>query len=288
MKFDKRRKYYLILDCETATLPFVSEYSPRNKKKIAIAKPLIYDIGWQIIDNKGRLYKKESFLITEIFSCPAVFNTAYYKEKRPIYLEKLKNNEIILNSWENVKQILIEDLQHVEAIGAYNSMFDYKKAIPFTDLYIEKLYSPDYYKWEYMQKLNCDAIINDLEYEKTKEFDAFNFTLDDVTYPLFDLWGLSVKYLLNNEKFKKFAYENKLYTNSEKYFSTTAETTYRFLMNDIDFIESHTAIDDVIIESNIFAEVHKKSKGKWERGIIYFPFRILGTIEEFILKEELL
>lgn len=68
-KFDKRRKYYMILDCETATLPFVSEIeSPENKKKIAIAKPLIYDIGYQIIDINGNIYKRVSCLISEVFS----------------------------------------------------------------------------------------------------------------------------------------------------------------------------------------------------------------------------
>ena len=45
-------------------------------------------------------------------------------------------------------EIFIDDLQKVDAVGAYNSMFDFKKAIPFTELYINKLYSPNYYDWE--------------------------------------------------------------------------------------------------------------------------------------------
>ena len=203
MKFDKRRKYYLILDCETATLPFASEYSPCNKKKISLMFPLIYDIGWQIIDNKGNIYKKEAFLIVETFSCPTVVNTAYYREKRPLYIEKLKKEEIKLEGWEKVKQILIDDLQHVEAIRAYNAMFDYKKAIHFTDLYIQKLQSPDYYKWEHIQKKIIENIINGIEYVRKNDFDEYNLILDGIKYPIFDLWGLSVKYLLNNKKFKR-------------------------------------------------------------------------------------
>ena len=34
----------------------------------------------------------------------------------------------------------------------------------------------------------------------------------------------------------------------------TAEIIYRFLTNDLDFTESHTGLEDVEIESKIFAE----------------------------------
>ena len=84
-ELDRRRKYYLILDCETATLPYAAKFtSPKEKQRVCIAKPLIYDIGWTVVDKKGNIYKKKSFLISEIFSVPSVFNTAYYAEKRPI------------------------------------------------------------------------------------------------------------------------------------------------------------------------------------------------------------
>ena len=53
-KFDRRRKYYVVLDCETATLPYASNLPENLKKQIAIAKPLIYDLGWTIVDKKER------------------------------------------------------------------------------------------------------------------------------------------------------------------------------------------------------------------------------------------
>lgn len=82
------------------------------------------------------------------FSVPQVFNTAYYSDKRPIYLEKIANGEIEVVNWKTATEYLEYDLQVVESVGAYNSMFDYKKAIPFTELYINMLYSPQYYEWE--------------------------------------------------------------------------------------------------------------------------------------------
>ena len=277
MKLDRRRKYYMVLDCETATLPFAQNFEGEIKKKIAIAKPLIYDFAWQIIDNKGRVYVKRSFLITEIFSVPSVFNTAYYASKRPIYLERLAKGEISLMSWIEASKIFEEDLQLVEAVGAYNSMFDFKKAIPFTELYISKLYSPDFYDWEAMQNNICRGIAAGEKWG-SKEFDPDNFKYRGNVYPLFDLWGLSATHILNCDEYREQAIRNRWITASKKYFSTTAENCYRFINQDYDFEEAHTALEDAEIESEIFALIHKVTKGKWEMGIIYFPFRILGRI----------
>ena len=51
---------------------------------------------------------------------------------------------------------MIEDMKNCDAVGAYNSMFDFKKAIPFTELYVNKLYSNDFYDWEKMQNHSCE------------------------------------------------------------------------------------------------------------------------------------
>ena len=156
-KYDRRRKYYMVLDCETATLPCASKYTEEERKAIALTKPLIYDLGWQVVDYQGRVYAKKNFLISEIFSVPAVFDTAYYAEKRPIYLEKLRNKEIMLTDWQTAMTAFVADLEMVEAVGAYNSMFDFKKAIPFTELYINKLYSADFHNWLKWQEKSCEC-----------------------------------------------------------------------------------------------------------------------------------
>ena len=278
-KLDRRRKYYIVLDCETATLPFAATLPENLKKKVAIAKPLIYDLGWQIIDGQGRVYKRQSFLISEIFSVPAIFNTAYYASKRPMYLERLAKGETTLTTWNNAVNELIEDMAAVEAVGAYNSMFDFKKAIPFTDLYISKLYSPDFYQWEEWQNKICTEIASGTRWESNKEFEPDIFRFRNVEYPLFDLWGLSAKHILNCDEYKEMCIENGWLTESGKYYKTSAETAFRFVTGQADFDERHMAIDDSIIESILFAEIAKRTKRKFEMGIIYFPFRILGRVQ---------
>ena len=161
-------------------------------------------------------------------------------------------------------------------------MFDFKKAIPFTELYINQLYSADFHKWLKFQNECCERIVNNTVIGNNKEFDPDVFRFRGKEHPLFDLWGLSCEYLLNNDDYKGACLRNGWQTESGKYFKTSAETTYRFITGQIDFDEAHTAIDDADIESEIFALIVKKAKNKVDIGIEYFPFRTLGTVKKFI------
>ena len=282
-KYDKRRKYYIVLDCETATLPEAINYDGEERKNIAIAKPLIYDLGWKVIDAQGRTYARKNYLISEIFSVPAIFDTAYYASKRCIYLEKLEKGEIILTDWKTASAELVEDMDACVAVGAYNSMFDYKKAIPFTDLYISKLYSPDFHDWLNYQNKKLPWLATGHHNENPNGFDETIFRFRGKEYPLFDLWGLSCRHIRNCDEYKNMCLDNDWQTASGKYFKTSAETAFRFFSETLDFEEAHTAIDDAEIESLLFAEICKRTKKKFEMGIIYFPFRELGTVEDFVL-----
>ena len=282
-KYDKRRKYYIVLDCETATLPEAINYEGEERKNIAIAKPLIYDLGWKVIDAQGRTYARKNYLISEIFSVPAIFDTAYYASKRCIYLEKLEKGEIILTDWKTASAELVEDMDACVAVGAYNSMFDYKKAIPFTDLYISKLYSPDFHDWLNYQNKKLPWLAKGNRNENPNGFDETIFRFRGKEYPLFDLWGLSCRHILNCDEYKNMCLDNDWQTASGKYFKTSAETAFRFFSETLDFEEAHTAIDDAEIESILFAEICKRTKKKFEMGIIFFPFRELGTVESFLM-----
>lgn len=277
-KLDKRRKYYLVLDCETATLPHAQSYSGRVRKQIAITKPLIYDIGWTIVDRRGHVYKEESFLVTEIFSVPYIFNTAHYASKRPIYLQKLRNHEITLKSWTEIAKILQSDLDKCCAVGAYNSMFDFKKAIPFTQSYIYHLYNEDYFEWEARQNQIIDNIAANCTTSPQENFDKNNFSFLGKSYPLFDIWGLSCRHLLNNDEYRAHCAANSYYSPSRQYYSTTAENAFRFVMKENDFIESHTALEDARIESKLLSKIIARSLKNFEIGIIYFPFREIGKL----------
>lgn len=276
------KKIYMVLDTETATLPFVDGLglSAEQKKRVAISKPLIYDIGWVLCDRNGNIFEKKQFLIAETFSVPSVFNTAYYREKRPIYLEMIKNREIVVLPWAAVLEELLSDLDMVEAVAAYNAMFDFKKAIPFTDLYISQLYSPNYYQWEKMQMASAARIADGAKPSTRGNFDPENFLFHGFSIPIIDIWSVACSSLINTQKYKVMCLENEMLTESGEFFKTSAEATFRYITQNMNFDEAHTALNDAEIETEILRRAFKR--GKVNRGIEYFPFNNLGTTDEFL------
>lgn len=282
---DKRYVNYMILDTETCTLPLVNEWnlSSKQKKRVAIAKPLVYDIGWTVANRTQGIVWKRNYLVAETFCVPAVFNTAYYAEKRPIYLEMLAKGEIEIKTWNEIVAILEADLENCKYICAFNAMFDFKKAIVFTEKYISELYSPSYHVWEAVQRESCKRIATTkAKGNGNPDFDKDNFLLRGKKYPMLDIWGIACTYLLNNEKYKCYCLENSKVSNTGIYFSTNAEHAMQFLSEQFDFIEDHTALSDAEIETEIlFAALRR---GKIIQGIEYFPFKMLGETIDFIIK----
>ena len=281
-----RKKFYLVLDTETATLPFANDLckNAQQKQKIAIAKPLVYDIGWTIVDRLGNVYKKANYLVQETFFVPAIFNTAYYYNKRPIYIDLLNNGEIEAKNWNNIIEILLKDLEICDMVTAYNACFDFKKAIPFTERYIYHLYKSDYNNWEIGQKHHCEKILKGEDDSNNPDYLTPIFKLRNNEYPICDLWTLACERLINIDKYRNYCLENNLLTASAIYFKTSAETSFQYLMNNHEFIEDHTALSDAEIESQILVKALKK--GKINPSIGAFPFRELGTTYDYVLTKK--
>lgn len=273
-----KKKYYMVVDTETATLPFANDICSNAKEKqtIAIAKPLVYDIGWVIMDRQGNIVTERNFLVQETFFVPNVFNTAYYKDKRPIYMKLYEEGKILAGNWNEIMLQFMADCQKVDILAAYNATFDFKKAIPFTEKYIQRLYSSDYNEWEEKQKKRCKEMVKAGK-AKGNNPDFLEPWLDlrGVRYPIVDLWGVACNRLINIDKYRNFCLDNDLVTASVQYFKTSAETSFQYLGKQHDFIEAHTALEDAKIEAAILAKALKK--GKVEPYVEAFPFRNLGT-----------
>lgn len=277
-----RKKIYLTLDTETATLPFANEIckDARQKQKVAIAKPLVYDIGWTLSDRQGNILKKVNYLVQETFFVPNVFNTAYYCNKRPIYMELLAQGFVSAKMWNDIIEELIADLEYCDIATAYNACFDFKKAIPFTESYIKHLYSSDYNEWEKKQRKKCYAIIKGKDEAENKDYLKPFFSLRGMKYPIADLWGIACDRLINIDKYRNYCLENDLLTPSAIYFKTSAETAFQYLMKQYNFVEDHTALSDAEIEAQILTKALKK--GKIEPSIKAFPFRELGKTTDYV------
>jgi hypothetical protein len=65
--------------------------------------------------------------------------------------------------------------------------------------------------------------------------------------------------ILSQKRFLKFAKKNNLQSASGNV-STSAETAFKYLSNDISFEENHTGLEDVTIETAILAKCYAQHK----------------------------
>ena len=111
---DKRKKYYLTIDTETAN---------------SFDDPMMYDIGGAIHDSKGNVEETFSFIIYDVFCADReLFNTAYYAEKRPMYEMQIATGQRKIVNIYSARNY-IRDLcnkYNVRAIIAHNARFDYR------------------------------------------------------------------------------------------------------------------------------------------------------------------
>lgn len=273
-----RKKIYMVVDTETCTLPLAKEFASA-KDKIALAKPLVYDIGWTLCTRSGDIIKERNFLVQETFFVPEIFSTAYYSNKRPLYMDILTHGEIVPACWNDIIDCFIGDAKKADLLAAYNASFDFKKAIPFTERYINALYSPNYNSWERNQKISAAGIAGGQKTSSNPDFLKPFLEIGKQRFPIVDIWGLACQRLLNNKRYKGFCIKNNLVTASGKYFKTSAESAFRYLSSRKTFVEAHTALADARIESYILSRCCQR--GKIEPGLWPFPFRNLGMVSEF-------
>lgn len=215
-KIDKRVTKYVVLDTETAN---------------SIDCPLAYDIGFEVIDSKGRVYEKYSLTIADVYCGEReLMKSAYYADKLPQYEEEMANGERKLVSLATAKKILAKCCKdyNVKAIMAHNARFDYRSATT-TQRYITK--SANRYFFPY-----------GIEIWDTLEM-AKSVVKDKPTY-------------------KNYCEKRGFLTTNGKP-KLTAEVLYRFISGEDDFVEHHKGIDDVEIEKEIFVyckRQHKKMK----------------------------
>lgn len=181
----------------------------------SINKPFCYNIGYTIFDTETEeISLKEDFVIEQVWHNPMLFTTAYYADKRPIYVNRMKGRTVKLEKFGYVTQRMARLIKEFDIAYAYayNSRFD------------EKVFD-----------FNCDW------------FKVIN-PFDNVE--VLDIRGLVHNKIAFTDDFKAFCEEHEQFTEKGNY-STTAETLFRYITKDKDFEEEHTALADAIIETEI-------------------------------------
>lgn len=194
----------------------------------SIEQPLPYDIGYAICDRQGNIKITRSFVVAEIFlDNKDLMQSAYFAEKIPQYWKDIKSGKRELKTFYNIRKQLKEDMQtyKVSKVGAYNMGFD-KKALDNDTRYITK----SFLRWffPYNTKFFC-------------------------------IWHMACSTILNRPSYIKFALENG-YVSEAGNIQTSAECAYKYITKDTSFSESHTGLEDVMIEIAIMAHCYKQHK----------------------------
>ena len=180
-----------------------------------LEKPFCYNIGYVIADTETRqVLLRRDYVVEQVWHNPMLFTTAYYADKREIYVNRMKARKVIMDKFGYITQTMIRDFKafDVQLAFAYNSPFDVK-----------------------VFNYNC-------------EWFKCNNPFDNI--PIHDIRGFVHKYLAFTTEYQDFCDTHEYFTESGNY-STTAETVYRYISNDIDFDEEHTALADSEIELDI-------------------------------------
>ena len=183
---------------------------------------LVYDLGFTIIDKKGNIYAKRSFAIKEIFDWTELMATAYYKEKLPKYYEKLKNKQMEkISIWEAKKRVhKAIEYFNIKEVWAYNANFDYT---------------------------TLNNTVRYLSGSACRWFLPYETEVCDIWHVACQVLGLQKTFQWENIRNNN----NNLITNAERMFAYCEQ---------IEFKESHTGLEDAIVESQILARCFKSHK----------------------------
>lgn len=192
-----------------------------DTETISTNKPFCYNLGYMIMNfDTLDILEYEDFVIEQIYHNKPLFETAYYAQKKPIYTSKLKGKKMTMKKYGHACRKLRTDIKKhgIDFVYAFNSPFD-----------------------ERVLNFNSDffGVANPLEDVEVRDIRAY-----------------AMNTICNTIDYKKFCEQHGLFTESFNY-STNAESLYRFITQDVDFIEEHTALSDSAIETAILYESYK-------------------------------
>ena len=193
--------------------------------------PIVFDIGGAVHDKKGKVLETFSFIIKEVFyEMPELMQECFYLTKIPQYNAQIYKGERQVVSLYEAKRHIDElcEKYHIKAIIAHNARFDYR-ATTTTQRYITKS------KYRYFLPYGIE---------------------------IWDTLKMAQDTICKQKSYIKWCIEHN-YTKKNGAPRATAEILYKYITGNNDFVESHTGLEDVLIEKEIFAHCmnqHKKMR----------------------------
>lgn len=172
----------------------------------------VYEIGYVVATADGKIVKERDYMIKQIYENVELFASAYYCNKREIYESKLADGIAKSVYWGYAMKVLANDIERYGVVDlyAFNSRFD-MKAIEHTHNCLGAKSRP-----------TADGILDIMDY---------------------------ISPITETEVYREFCESNGYMTKHKKPKpQRKAETLYRYLTNNTEFIEDHMALEDSQIE----------------------------------------
>ena len=189
---------------------------------------LFYDMGIAVIDKKGNVYESYSFINNDIFLDEKdLMTSAYYANKIPQYYIDLWNGNRTPSTTFGIRSKIYElcEKYDIKAIMAHNALFDLKA---------------------------CNTTLRYLTKSKYRYFFPYGI-------PIWDTLKMARSVIAKMPTYESFCDTYGYYgKNNQK--KLTAEILYRFISADLEFEESHTGLEDVMIEKEIFSYCVRQHK----------------------------
>lgn len=221
-KIDRRRHYFMVLDTETANTLLLED------GRMDMSSVLMYDAGWQVMDTRGNVYRKRSYVNSDIFIHEAeLMQSAYYAKKIPRYKQDIAEGKRILANTYTIHKVMMQDFQEYEIkeVCAHNARFDLTS-------------------------------LNNIERWTTKSKWRYWFPYGTIWW---DSMKMAQSVIGKMPTYRKFCEEHGYLTKTRR-LSMTAENLYRFITKNPDFQESHTGLEDVEIEAQIVIYCYRQKK----------------------------
>ena len=216
---------YLVFDGETCN-------TPKIDGKLDTSSGQVYDLGGWVIDENANCYDEFSLVNEDVFfGLKEAMQEAYYADKIPQYMRDIWARERkCVNTWEMWHTFMDICRKHdVKAVVAHNIWFD-------------------------IHTLNAT-----MRYQ-TKSKKRFFLPYG---MPIMDTMRMAEKTICKRPDYIEFCKSNGYMTEqATPKPRKSAEVLWRYLSGDNTFQESHTGLEDVRIEAQIFAECMRELKGR--------------------------
>ena len=189
----------------------------------------VYDMGYCVYSpTLGRIVARRDFIIREVFNNKPLMLADFAAAKLPWYENLIAAKKSRLIGWKGASHALRRDINnyHVKLIYAYNAPFDYRA-------------------------IGCTTANYKILGGRFKKI-PFNPTLDITMRDI--MRTPEMLELYKSQAYIDFCKENEFMTKTNKP-SRTAETVYRFMSGNLEFVEEHTALSDSEIETRILAKI---------------------------------